>query len=37
LSPVTPDLPKLSFYDKRFQIRFTSQEKDDLVRFLSSL
>jgi len=30
-------LDVVDFYDKRLQIRFTSQEKDDLVRFLSSL
>jgi cytochrome c peroxidase len=30
-------LDVVDFYDKRYQIRFTSREKDDLVRFLNSL
>jgi hypothetical protein len=29
-------LDVVDFYDKRFQARFASQEKDDLARFLSS-
>jgi len=32
------DLPELvDFYDRRFQIGFTAQDKQDLVNFLSTL